>query len=144
MAANMVDAAWAKATPCVRLVVASKKYFFRSTNNNEAKIFRSIYRTGRGQAAFPWRAHGARSRAGSQRQLSHGQKLDEKKIASPRRLSAQPKRNVPRPGVPRNNCWPCKKLMVYQAKPCRRGVVKEACLPITWQAGKRLSVGPSP
>ncbi|MBG6078208.1 DMT family transporter, partial [Polaromonas sp. CG_9.11] len=32
-------------TPCVRLVVASKKYSFRRTDNNEAKIFRSIYRT---------------------------------------------------------------------------------------------------
>lgn len=37
----------------------------------------------------------------------------------------------PRTGVPRNSCWPCKKPMSFQAKPCRRGVVKKACLPIT-------------
>ncbi|MEY3125061.1 MAG: hypothetical protein RLZZ573_1581 [Pseudomonadota bacterium] len=69
------------ATPCVRLVVASKKYSFRSTDNNETKIFRRICRTSRSQAAYPWQAHGARSRAGSQRQLPHGQELDAKRIA---------------------------------------------------------------
>ena len=72
----------AQAAPCVRLVVASKKYPFRSSDNNETKIFRSIYRAGSGQAAFAWPALGARSRARSQRQLPHGQELDEKGIVS--------------------------------------------------------------
>ncbi len=68
--------------PYVRLVVASKKYSFRSSDNNETKIFPSIYRAGSGQAAFAWPALGARSRARSQRQLPHGQELDEKGIVS--------------------------------------------------------------